>query len=172
VLLCLPALLEGQGCPDFVVHASTLLDGRGNVMKNAVVQICGDRISAIGAPPAGTRAREINLSGFTLMPGWIDTHVHMAGHFDRSGRVADASEPPQEAMLGVVANAWATLEAGFTTVQSVGSPIDAAVRDAVNSGAIPGPRILQRWYPLTSRPAIRRRSAPKSAKTCRTEPTW
>jgi imidazolonepropionase-like amidohydrolase len=119
VLLCLPALLEGQGCPDFVVHASTLLDGRGNVMKNAVVQICGDRISAIGAPPAGTRAREINLSGFTPMPGWTDTHVHMAGHFDRSGRVADASEPPQEAMLGVVANAWATLEAGFTTVQSV-----------------------------------------------------
>jgi imidazolonepropionase-like amidohydrolase len=150
MLLYLPAVVHGQGCPDLIIHAGTLLDGRGNSVRNAVVQICGDRISAIGAPPSGIRAREINLEGFALMPGWIDTHVHVTAHMDRSGRQSAPSEPPEEAMLAMAANLWATLEAGFTTVQSVGSPTDALLRGAINSGGIPGPRILTSLQPINN----------------------
>jgi imidazolonepropionase-like amidohydrolase len=153
VLLCLPAFLDGQTCPDLVVRATTMLDGRGHAIKNAVVQICGDRISAIGALPSGTRAREINLDGFTLMPGWIDTHVHMAGHLDRSGRQSEPTEPPQEATLATVANAWKTIQAGFTTVQSLGAPdptLMLLLRDAINAGSIAGPRILTSLVPINN----------------------
>lgn len=151
ILLYVPAVVHGQGCPDLIIHAGTLLDGRGNSAKNAVVQICGERISAIGALPSAVHAREIHLEGFTLMPGWIDTHVHVDAHMDRSGRQSEPSEPPQEAMLATTANLWATLQAGFTTVQSVGSTGDALLREAVNSGAIPGPHILTSLQPINNK---------------------
>jgi imidazolonepropionase-like amidohydrolase len=126
---------------DVVLRAGTVLDGRGAVLHNTRILIRGGHIAAVGVPAA--RARQYDLGGFTLMPGWIDTHVHISWHFDHNGRLAPLSgEPPQQTMLAAVANAWATLIAGFTTVQSVGSPVDGPLRDAVNQGAVPGPRIL------------------------------
>jgi imidazolonepropionase-like amidohydrolase len=114
-----------------------------------------------------------------VMPGWIDLHVHMTYHFGANGKYGEpvcgivrgraaaaggtpATPPPaaavtpaecesqSDAELEIVHNAWATLEAGFTTVQSVGAPGDKDIRDQINSGQIPGPRILTALRPITS----------------------
>jgi imidazolonepropionase-like amidohydrolase len=79
------------------------------------------------------------------MPGWIDTHVHIMNHFGRDGRDSRATTPPEtpaETMLYAAENAWVTLRAGFTTVQSIGAPGDKDLRDAIARGRLPGPRIL------------------------------
>jgi hypothetical protein len=78
----------------------------------------------------------------TLMPGWIDTHVHPAWHFDRNGKLHQGREAPETKMTHLAGNALATLMAGFTTVQSLGDPLDGALRDSINDGVLPGPRIL------------------------------
>jgi imidazolonepropionase-like amidohydrolase len=75
----------------------------------------------------------------TLMPGWIDTHVHIANHFDRgSGRMhsnASPAETREEATMFLVENAYNVLMSGFTTVQSPGAEIDKYLRDAVAAAA-------------------------------------
>ncbi|MCH7748136.1 MAG: amidohydrolase family protein [Acidobacteria bacterium] len=77
------------------------------------------------------------------MPGWIDTHVHLTNHFDADGRNhSDPDETPEQAILYAVENAYRTLMAGFTTVQSLGSPRDLDLREAIARGSLPGPRIL------------------------------
>jgi imidazolonepropionase-like amidohydrolase len=76
------------------------------------------------------------------MPGWIDTHVHLSWHFNDSGKSVSGGDAPDVAERYTVENARTTLEAGFTTVQSVGAAVDAVVRDKVNRGDLIGPRIL------------------------------
>ena len=71
-----PAL--GQPAPIITVHAPLILDGKGGVMKNKTLMIQGARILRVD--PA-TRGNEYELTGLTLMPGWIDTHVHLGYHF-------------------------------------------------------------------------------------------
>jgi imidazolonepropionase-like amidohydrolase len=90
----------------------------------------------------------IDLRGYTVLPGWIDTHVHLDSHFDRTGRIATRSEPAPEAALGMANNAWATLMAGFTTVQSVGALSDAPLRDMIRDHGFPGPRVLTSLTPI------------------------
>jgi len=86
------------------------------------------------------------------MPGWIDTHVHIDAHFDPSGKSHDAAlsrdETPEQTMLYAVENAYNVLMAGFTTVQSVGSPGDRDLRNAIARGTIPGPRLLTSLRPV------------------------
>ena len=83
-----------------------------------------------------------------MLPGWIDTHVHLDSHFDRTGHIATRSEPAAEATLGIANNAWVTLMAGFTTVQSVGALSDAPLRDMIRDRGFPGPRILTSLSPI------------------------
>jgi len=82
------------------------------------------------------------------MPGWIDSHVHITWSFDQNGKNAGAGGTSQYATLQAAANAWSTLLAGFTTVQSVGNVNDIQLRDAINKGELPGPRILTSAEPL------------------------
>jgi imidazolonepropionase-like amidohydrolase len=84
----------------------------------------------------------------TVTPGWIDTHAHIFWHFD-NGRLAGKDEPPVRAMLHAADNAILTLNAGFTTIQSPGSPEDKDLRDAIARGILPGPRMLTSLEPLT-----------------------
>ena len=129
-----------------VLKAATVIDGKGQVLHNTIIVVEGDKIARIGGDaPAG--AITYDLSSLTVTPGWIDTHAHIYWHFD-NGRLAGKDEPPVRAMLHAADNAIVTLKAGFTTIQSPGSPQDKDLRDAIARGIIPGPRILTSLEPL------------------------
>ncbi len=138
------ALLLAAGPSSSYVRAGRLFDGTGDAARRDVVlEIEGERIKSVGAqPPAG--AEVIDLSSATVLPGLIDVHVHLtsrADHFEDIWQFKTSL--PQESMVAVV-HARRTLEAGFTTVRDVGSPPFAAadLRDLVNEGYLPGPRIV------------------------------
>jgi imidazolonepropionase-like amidohydrolase len=126
-----------------VLKTSTILDGKGNVLKNRSVVIEDGKISRIAGP--GEKPT-YDLTGLTVMPGWIDTHVHFAYHFDANNRSeeggAGSKEAPALSALYAEAGAYATLMGGFTTIQSVGAEADGPVRDLINAGRLPGPRII------------------------------
>jgi len=130
-----------------VLKAATVLDGRGNVLQDTTIVVEGGKITRMGgAAPAN--AITYDLGKLTVTPGWIDTHAHLWWHFD-SGRLAGKDEPPLRGMLHATDNAVVTLKAGFTTIQSPGSPEDKELRDAIARGIIPGPRVLTSLEPLT-----------------------
>jgi imidazolonepropionase-like amidohydrolase len=130
-----------------VLVAATIIDGSGTVLHNQPIIVQGSKITKIGGQiPDG--ALVYNLGDLTVAPGLIDTHAHIMWHFD-NGRLAGSGEPPLQAILHAVDNAVVTLDAGFTTIQSPGSPEDKYLRDAIARGIIPGPRILTSLQPLT-----------------------
>ena len=123
-----------------VIHAGTVLDGKGGVLKDQYITVSESKILTVNS---GRRTANIELGNLTVMPGWIDTHVHLDWHFDRNGKLAKAgADTPEEVVLYDAENAWLTLQGGFTLVQSVGSKADGPVRDRINSGSLPGPHIL------------------------------
>ncbi|HYL98230.1 MAG TPA: amidohydrolase family protein [Blastocatellia bacterium] len=127
-----------------VIAASTLLDGRGSVVHDTRIVVEGSKIVAID-PKAGPV--DYDLRGLTVLPGWIDSHVHITWGFGKDGK-SGTGGGTQDAAYAAASNAWMTLMAGFTTVQSVGSGEDVSLRDAIAKGAIPGPRILTSAEPL------------------------
>jgi len=122
-----------------VIAAGTVLDGKGGVLHHTRIVVEGAKIVAID-PKAGPVDYDLHAS--TVMPGWIDAHVHITWSFGADGKNAGPAGTTQEAAYASASNAWLTLMAGFTTVQSVGSPTDVPLRDAIARGALPGPRIL------------------------------
>lgn len=130
-----------------VILTDHALDGRGGVLSAARIGVSQGRITSLSAP--ANAGATIDLRGYTVLPGWIDTHVHLDSHFDRTGRIATRGEPPAEAALGIAENAWLTLMAGFTTVQSVGAPSEAPLRDMIRDHGFPGPRVLTSLSPIT-----------------------
>jgi imidazolonepropionase-like amidohydrolase len=129
------------------IRAATVLDGKGGVLRNAVVAIDGSRIAKVGNGAAETVTYD--FPRFTVLPGMIDAHVHVGNHFGKDGRAVTPGEAPAEAALYGAANAYAMLIAGFTTVQSIGAPTDVPLRDAIAAGRLPGPRLLTAATPLT-----------------------
>jgi imidazolonepropionase-like amidohydrolase len=131
-----------------VIAASTLLDGKGHVLHDTRIVVEGSKIVAVDpkAEPV-----DYDLRGMTVMPGWIDAHVHLTWIFGKDGKNAGQGGTTPEAIYAAAANAYVTLMAGFTTVQSVGSTADIPLRDAIASGALPGPRILTSAEPLFGR---------------------
>jgi len=141
-----PALAQQR---PIVIKAATIIDGRGHVLHNTNIVIQGGTIARLGGDaPSG--AITYDLTRLTVTPGWIDTHAHIFWHFD-NGRLAGKDEPPARAILHAADNAIVTLDAGFTTIQSPGSPQDKDLRDAIARGIIPGPRILTSLEPLDER---------------------
>ena len=141
LMLAVSVAALAQDAP-IVLKTSTAFDGKGKVLRNTSIVVEGSKISKVdskGAPGGVT----YDLSGLTVMPGWIDTHVHINYHFGPDGRLAGLDKgAPQQDMLYAVGNAYNMLMAGFTTVQSLGSPADKDLRDSINRGTDPGPRIL------------------------------
>jgi imidazolonepropionase-like amidohydrolase len=131
-----------------VIAASTLLDGKGHVLHDTRIVIEGSKILAID-PKAGPV--DYDLRGLTVLPGWIDAHVHITWSFGPDGKNAGQGGTTPEAAYSAASNAWLTLMAGFTTIQSVGSPADVPLRDAIAKGLLPGPRILTAADPLMGR---------------------
>ena len=147
LLLVLPHSTPAQN-KRIVIAASTVLDGKGHVLHDTRIVIEGSKIVAIDpkAEPV-----DYDLHGLTVLPGWIDSHVHITWSFGPDGRNAGGGVSNQEAAYAAATNAWATLMAGFTTVQSVGSPTDIPLRDAIAKGQLLGPRILTAAQPLVGR---------------------
>ena len=122
-----------------VIMTGRAYDGRGGVLNARYITIANGRITSLDGKGSGA---VIDLRGYTVMPGWIDTHVHLDSHWDRTGRIATDSEPAMEAALGIALAAWETLMGGFTTVQSVGDPSERPLRDMIRDHGFPGPRVL------------------------------
>lgn len=117
-----------------VIAADKVFDGKGHVLRNTRIVIEGTKIVTIDRKAGPV---DYDLRGLTVMPGWIDAHVHITWSFDKNGKNAGASGTTPEATYAAAANAWVTLLAGFTTVQSVGSTADIPLRDAIAKGQLP-----------------------------------
>jgi imidazolonepropionase-like amidohydrolase len=130
------------------IHAAQMLDGKGGIVKDAYIVIEGSKIVSVGH---SKEKATYELGSATLMPGGIDTHVHISWHFDENGKTHDPekeSENEHSLPYGLE-NAYATLRGGITTVQSLGSPADLLLRKHLESGPIPGARILTSVEPVT-----------------------
>jgi imidazolonepropionase-like amidohydrolase len=139
----------GQQAPSVktvVIHAGRMLDVKtGKMLNDQTIVVQGDKITYVGAVydqfiPAGTTVIELRNS--TVLPGLIDAHTHIT-FTPNFGYSRLAISVPREALTGA-RNAKVTLEAGFTTIRNVGASgyADVALRDAVNAGDVPGPRML------------------------------
>ncbi|HYX53919.1 MAG TPA: amidohydrolase family protein [Candidatus Limnocylindrales bacterium] len=128
------------------IHAQTLFDGKGRVLHDVLLVVRNGKIQSIS--PNSKSPATYDLQSATVMPGWIDLHDHIVWHFGPNGRIEDKSETPYQASLAAAANAYATLMAGFTTIQSVGNPEDKDLRAAIAHGGVPGPRLITSLEPI------------------------
>lgn len=132
-----------------VIAASTVLDGKGHTMQDVGIEVEGAKIVAV--KPRRDGPVDYDLRGLTVLPGWIDAHDHITWIFGKDGKNAGMEGTTQEDAYKAASNAWLTLMAGFTTIQSVGAGNDVPLRDAIAKGKIPGPRILTAIEPLVGR---------------------
>ena len=122
IVVCPPSgrqtVLAQQLSGTVTVRAARVLDGRGATLQNAVIEIAGGRIVRVDQRSGPVT---YDLGTATLLPGIIDTHVHIGYHFGKDGRASNEGETPVEMALFAAENAWATLINGITTVQSAGA---------------------------------------------------
>jgi imidazolonepropionase-like amidohydrolase len=142
--LSLPLFAVVLSAQPVIIKTSTIIDGKGKVLTNQQLTIENGKITKIG--PAKDKPT-IDLTGMTVMPGWIDTHVHATWYFNKEGRYETrpgrgSKTTPAEAVQFAEDNMRVTLMGGFTTVQSVGSPDDKDLRAKIAADKIPGPRLL------------------------------
>jgi imidazolonepropionase-like amidohydrolase len=161
--LLVPSILPAQEAPAkapevVVLKAARLFDGRGDTtVANGVVIVEGDRIKAAGSGLAvPTGARVIDLGDATLLPGLIDAHTHMSGESTDNwlqGTIEGLRRTVPEGAIRATAYARKTLMAGFTTVRDVGSNeyVDVALRNSIDDGVVPGPRMLVAVHALGAR---------------------
>lgn len=130
-----------------IIKAGSLFDSMsGKVLRNVVIVVEGETIRAVGKPgmemeiPEG--AEVIDLSSSFVLPGVMDMHTHVVGNLDNY-YFARYFQSPHRATIGGVVNAEKTLMAGFTTIRNVGAGdyADVALRNAINAGEVPGPRM-------------------------------
>ncbi|HWR96116.1 MAG TPA: amidohydrolase family protein [Arenimonas sp.] len=131
-----------------LVRAGKLIDvDKGVVLSDQAILIEDGRIMSVQPYRAGLsdKARRLDWSAFTVAPGFMDMHTHLAGDIQNFSVEAYLKAKPEDDVLAGVANARKTLQAGFTTVRDVGSYngfVDVSLRDAIAKGWLPGPRLF------------------------------
>jgi imidazolonepropionase-like amidohydrolase len=138
-----------------VLRAGKLFDGKNSALKeNILILIKGNKIIEVGDKiQIPQQATVIDLSAMTLMPGLIDAHTHIALH---TGNYEDQvmHESYEYRAIAATVSARQTLESGITTIRDLGNEgaglADIALRDAINKGIVPGPRILTAIQPITA----------------------
>ena len=146
----LPAIgQQKKASKSYVLKAARLFDGKSNsLVTPGVVVVTDGKIAGTGSSASiPTEAEVIDLGDATLLPGFIDAHTHLTMTYreDYARAALDALRKPiPEMALDAGVNARTTLMAGFTTVRDVGSTeyLDAGLRNAINRGVVPGPRML------------------------------
>lgn len=150
VLLAAPTLASPAGAwaqePEHIlIRAARMIDGKGNLIEPGAVVVAGDRIVAArpeAANPSGDLL--VDLGDATILPGLIDLHTHLTDKVGTHWEEVLITTTPAQAALYGAANALTTLRAGFTTVRDMGptwSYTDVDLRDAIDAGVIPGPRM-------------------------------
>lgn len=129
-----------------VIHAGTIIDGisKKSVKEKSII-VDGEKITSIedGYLTPTNDDVVIDLKSYTVMPGWIDMHVHMEGETSPDRYIREFTDNPADKAFASVDIAKRTLMAGFTTVRDVGgSGVNVALRDAIAKGTIDGPRIF------------------------------
>jgi imidazolonepropionase-like amidohydrolase len=133
-----------------LIRAGRLIDGKGGIRENVVLVVEGSRITRIASgDDMSTGPITYDLARYTLMPGMIDTHVHIDTHFGPDGRLPSSLESQLDRVVAAGQNAEITLRAGFTTVQSIGAPPDVELRYGIGHGEFLGPRVLTSVSQLT-----------------------
>ena len=146
VLMLAAQAFAQQSSKTIIIHAGRVLDVKtGKMLSDQMLVIEGGKIVSIGGSAetkAPADAVRIDLANATLLPGLIDAHTHLTMD-PKFGYERLGVSIPREALTGAK-NARLTLEAGFTTVRNVGADgySDVALRDAINAGDVPGPRML------------------------------
>lgn len=144
------ALFAATGAQNgrITIHAARILDGLGGEIDNTTVVVEASKIVAVEKKSA--RKADYELGDVTLLPGGIDTHVHISWHFDQDGKThdPDKQEEAEHTLPYAMENAYRTLMGGITTVQSIGSPVDKDLQGWIARGIIPGPRVLTSLTPI------------------------
>jgi imidazolonepropionase-like amidohydrolase len=142
--------------PVTVLKAAHLFDGRsGQLVEGGVVVVQGARILSIGAASVPAGAKTIDLGDATLLPGFIDSHVHLSSELGKDfykGFYTGMLRFPVEQAHYAALYARRTLEAGFTTVRNVGAGdfVDIGLRNAINAGIVSGPRMISAGHSIGS----------------------
>ena len=143
---------QAEAASTIVLRPDRVLDGRGGTLTGTEVVVRNGRITAL-TDVGSTDGLVYDLPGTTLLPGLIDTHVHLGWHFDRETdrlHTAGSTDTREDQVLYAAANAWSMLHSGVTTVQSLGGPEDIPMRDAIAAGTLPGPRVITSVRAITA----------------------
>jgi imidazolonepropionase-like amidohydrolase len=142
------AAVAGADAQAITIRAGELLDGKGGVAHNVTLTVEGSKI--VKLQPGFTGPVTYDFGKMTVLPGLMDTHVHIGAHFGKDGKASNGKgESPAETAMYTAENAYVALMGGFTTIQSIGADTDIPVRDAINRGRLAGPRLLTSGNPLT-----------------------
>ena len=157
VLLVLTAVCGAPAqTKTYAIKAARLFDGiDGSIKQPGLVIVADGKIQSVGSNTIPAGATVIDLGSATIMPGFIDAHTHLSDEFNANYDAAtllDLQRPVAEKAIRATENARKTLMAGFTTVRDVGGSdfIDVGLRNSINAGVIPGPRMLVAVHALGS----------------------
>ena len=144
ILLFIPFIINAQ---DYYLHAGKLFDSRdGKILKNMTIIVSGKKITAVKKGFEYSKNNNdviIDLKDFTVMPGFIDLHVHIESEYNPEKYLNEFTAEESQIAFSSLKFAKRTLMAGFTTVRDLGgSGVNISLRNAINKGEVDGPRIF------------------------------